>query len=422
MPFLHPLSELDGMAAVRAVNETLRRIDARLVDHGERVAFIACELMEYGGLELEESTLLLLGVFHDIGAYKTDEIDRMVEFETKNVWNHSMYGYLFLKYLTPLHEMAEAILYHHTPWSELEKIDCPYQDYAALLQLADRLDIALGDAHTHRRIRSICENSGGWFAPQYAALVEGCLTQRNVLERLADGSYRETNAERVQRAGVSPEEALEYLKMVVYSIDFRSEHTVAHTINTVSIALNIACKFGLDTAAEEKIYLGALLHDVGKIAIPIEILEFPGKLTAEQMVVMRTHVDETEHLITGVIPDEICKIAVRHHEKLDGSGYPRGLTGDVLTLPERIVAVADIVSALGSRRSYKEPFPKERVLAILNQMKAAQLDPDICDYVCEEYEEIMGATDVKRDEIIQKYRSIMAEFQELKQRFLEGRD
>lgn len=81
MPEQIKIAHIDAAAAVYAVNATLRRIDERLVDHGERVAFIACELCEEGNLPMDMKTLFLLCAFHDIGAYKTDEIDRMLEFE-----------------------------------------------------------------------------------------------------------------------------------------------------------------------------------------------------------------------------------------------------------------------------------------------------------------------------------------------------
>lgn len=91
------LSGIDSGVLINTVSGALQKIDPRLMEHGERVAFIACELMDEGRLPLDGELLFLLSVFHDIGAYKTDEIDRMVEFETESVKNHSVYGYLFLK-------------------------------------------------------------------------------------------------------------------------------------------------------------------------------------------------------------------------------------------------------------------------------------------------------------------------------------
>ncbi len=408
------ITELDSLAAIHAVGQTLQRMDTRLMDHGERVAYIACELMEEGGLPLDEEKLFLLSVFHDIGAYKTDEIDRMVEFETENVTNHAVYWYLFLKHMSPLSDMAGAILYHHTPWKELEGIDSPCRDYAALIHLADRIDIA----HLHRNdqplFRSLISNSARLFKPEYVQLAIRCFENRRLFECLENESYRNINDNRIKQFCVCPKTALEYLKMLAFAIDFRSEYTVTHTVNTVSIALDLAKQFRLNEHAQDMIYLGALLHDVGKVAIPVDILEHPGRLSPEEMQVMRTHVAETEQIIHGIVPEEICQIAIRHHEKLDGSGYPHGLRGDALSMEQRIVAVADIVSALVSKRSYKEPFPKEKTIAILRDMQGAQLDGTLCAYVCDHYDDIMQETDSSRNGIIQKYQAMLDEYARLK--------
>lgn len=191
---------------------------------------------------------------------------------------------------------------------------------------------------------------------------------------------------------------------------------MTHTINTVSLSLNIARRFGLDERTQEDIYLGALLHDVGKIAIPMSILESPGKLSDDEMTIMRTHVAETEALIKDIVPDNICQIAVRHHEKLDGSGYPHGLKADQLSFPQRIVAVADIVSALSNRRSYKEPFPEEKTVAVLRGMAGRLLDVPICQYVSDNYAAIMESTEPERAAVIAQYRSIMEEYDQLQKK------
>lgn len=400
-------SQIDGMAAVKAVNATLRRIDERLIDHGERVAFIACEFCDFCKLNFNIKTLFVLSLFHDIGAYKTDEIDRMVEFESHDVQNHAIYGYLFLANMTPLEASAEAILYHHTAWSQLLKVSSPYKEYAALIHICDRVDIALHYENFEEYLQKIANAEDGLYCPDFQNRMAGFLRERKIVDKLKDGSYRKTNIERCNAFLPSTAESLSYLKMLVYSIDFRSEQTVTHTVNTTTIALDIATHFGLSEEQQEKIYIGALLHDIGKIAVPVSILEFPGKLNDEQMKIMRTHVVESRKLIEGIIPDEICRIATRHHEKFDGSGYPDGLTAKDLTFPERIVAVADIVSALSSRRSYKEPFPKEKVIAILDEMSGVKLDERICAYVCENYSTIMSASEPARKDIIAKYKIIV---------------
>ena len=416
MPSHINIDKIDTLATIHAVSETLRRIDRRLVDHGERVAYIACAICDQGNLNLNRKKLFLLSVFHDIGAYKTDEIDRMLEFETNDVENHSIYGYLFLKYMSPLFDSAEAILYHHTRYDDILKANIKDGEYAALIHLADRIDVALTFDMDREVLRQQLFKSPGLFNEEYVELAMQCIKETALLQELSDKVYRTKNIELCQSFIVSSSEALEYLKMIVYIIDFRSEHTVTHTINTISLALDISRHFNLDDNILADMYLGALLHDVGKIAIPEAILEYPGKLSDEQMKVMRTHVDETEAIIGDIIPQNICNLALRHHEKLDGSGYPLGLTGADLTFPERIVAVADIVSALSSRRSYKDPFPKDKTIMILNDMAKTKLDKDICQYVIDEYDNILNRTEGPRQNVINTYKNIMNEYHQLQKK------
>ena len=95
--------------------------------------------------------------------------------------------------------------------------------------------------------------------------------------------------------------------MIIFAIDFRSRYTVIHTITTTSISKQLAVLFGFDEAKVDKVRQGALLHDLGKIGIPVEILEFPGKLSPQAMRIMRTHVDITEEIVGGEIEEEIIR-------------------------------------------------------------------------------------------------------------------
>lgn len=404
---------LDTRTVLQGLNKTLRRIDPRLVDHGERVAFLACRaLQESTDTTLDEKSLFVLSLFHDVGAYKTDEIDRMIEFETVSVWNHSIYGYLFLKNIAQLGELSEAVLYHHTDFAHLP--DCPGAPYARYIHLADRADILMTADQPFSKLAAKPER----FDPKATQALLAAEKKHGLRQQLADGSYRRQVAQMLDSYSFSMDEALMYLKLLVYSIDFRSEFTVTHTINTTAISVEVGRRLGLLDTELAKLYFGAFLHDLGKIAIPLEILDYAGKLNEEKMTVMRTHVEVTEEIIDGIVPDEIVQIAVRHHEKLDGTGYPHRLTAPQLTLPQRIVAVADIASALTSRRSYKEVFPRDKTIAILTQMKqAGQLDASVCQVVIEHYDEIMQATDSSRDPVIKMYQSIADEYQHCKERF-----
>ena len=356
---------------------------------------------KYSSREVRD--LLILAALHDIGAYKTDEIDRMVEFETNHVWNHSIYGYMFFKYFTPFEKSAPVILFHHTPWEKLKGIDKiagPLKLSAQLINLADRFDIYLEQAKEYRCYQT------------FSRYIEGCCPDRYCPEAVAlfnntDFSFlfRETSGESagtllndiletefdkvLEDVPFTEDERNSLLRMMTYAIDFRSPHTVTHTITTTVISSELARIFTGSGPEVNDIICGAMLHDLGKIGIPSEILG---------------------DSVTRKVKD----IALRHHEKLDGSGYPRGLKGCDLTVPQRIVAIADIVSALTGTRSYKDSFPKEKTCSILNDMaERGLIDSVIVERIVENYDVIMGAVREKATPILEIYQEMQTGYLEL---------
>ncbi len=405
---------ISGGEIINVVRNALSKIDPRLVEHGERVAFIAKRIYE----ELDDKgefvfpKLFVLCVLHDIGAYKTEEIDDMVRFETEKPISHSLYGYLFLKHLTHLSDYAEALLYHHTDYSVMLTKNCAYAPYAEMIHLADRADILL---HTsERKLSCLKTMSGKQFNPLFVNAFFKANEGDRIQTAISSGSFLGEIRDTAQSFDVSEEEIMDYLRLVVYAIDFRSPYTVTHTADTTIISVETGKIMGLSEAELRSLYLGAYLHDIGKIAIPQSLLEKPDKLTTLEYDLMKLHVDEGEKILRGVISEEICNIALRHHEKIDGSGYPLGLTDKELTLSQQIVAVADIVSALSGRRSYKEPFPKDKVIGILTELKKdGKLSPDVVDAICDNYDYILEQTAKSHYPIKLLYDNLIREYGEL---------
>lgn len=113
---------------VNIIRKTLNLIDDRLIHHGERVCYILHKMLscENGYTNDQILSYTFTALLHDIGAYKNEELDKMIQFETINVWGHSIYGYLFLKYLSPLDDLAEIVLYHHLDYYKLNKLNSPF--------------------------------------------------------------------------------------------------------------------------------------------------------------------------------------------------------------------------------------------------------------------------------------------------------
>lgn len=382
---------------------TLNQVDPRLVDHGERVARTVSRMLtvqgRYGKKERQE--ICLLALLHDIGAYKTEEIDQMVRFESQDVWEHSIYGCLFLEQLSPLKRWAKAVLFHHANVRLLGGLEPECREIAQMLNIADRADIFMVDEGAGRAsVRALLE---GPYAQRFDPSVVSLFLRALEAEDLPEETAFALDLSDAQREA--------YLRMIIYAIDFRSPHTVTHTITTTRISVEIARYLGLADEWLHRIWYGALLHDLGKVGIPVEILEFPGKLSAQAMSIMRTHVDITEQILGGVLDPVTANIALRHHEKLDGTGYPRGLHGDALNTAERIVAVADMASALLGTRSYKEAFSRERTLGILREeAEAGRIDALCVRVFTEHFDQIYQEVQAHCNPVIEIYHGIHREY------------
>ena len=171
---------------------------------------------------------------------------------------------------------------------------------------------------------------------------------------------------------------LESLQAIARTIDAKDEYTNGHSIRVSHYSRLIAENMGMEQDEIENIYYIALLHDIGKIAIPDSILNKPGRLTEEEFKVMKSHTTRGAEILKGIstIP-QIIEGAKSHHEKYDGSGYPEGLKGDNIPLVARIICCADCFDAMASRRVYKEPFSLEKIIGEFERCSGTQFDPQI---------------------------------------------
>lgn len=160
----------------------------------------------------------------------------------------------------------------------------------------------------------------------------------------------------------------------------RDPYTAGHQEHVGALAAAIAARLGLDETAVDGVRLGGLVHDVGKIAVPAEILTRPGRLDPLEQEMVRRHAELGADILgRAQLPWPIAEVALQHHERLDGSGYPSGLVGDRICLPARIVAVADVVEAMAHHRPYR---PAPGLGAALSEVRAGAgttFDADVVD-------------------------------------------
>lgn len=351
------------------IRNTLSVINRKIMEHGEFTGYILYKMLEFENQYTQQqlADYTMIGILHDIGLYKEENVSNIVDFETKNQWPHSVYGHLFIKYLSPLGSLADIILYHHLDYNYYPKVSMKYQHITECLNLADKMHTFVHMKEEKMEPDYFIRYRNIKFSGQAMDLFRRAQAHYDILGKMRDGTYKTELATLLGKKVCSEEYKRRFLEMLVYMIDFRSEHTVVHTISTVNFAQQLGRMMRLSATDMNNLYYGALLHDIGKIAIPLSILESPGRLNDEDMRVMKGHVQITEILLQGKVAQEVVDIAARHHEKLDGSGYHRGLTEKDLTLPQKIVAVADILSALYGKRSYKDSFDSSLIRVIMTE-------------------------------------------------------
>ena len=171
---------------------------------------------------------------------------------------------------------------------------------------------------------------------------------------------------------------LEMVEAISLTVEKRDPYTSGHQKRVADLASEIAGRMGLDASAIEGVRMGGMIHDIGKIHIPVEILAKPGRLSASEWEIIKSHPAVGAEIVHGVhSPWPIEEMVLQHHERLDGSGYPQGLKGDEILLEARILAVADVVEAMASHRPYRPAMGVQRARDEIADGNGTLFDPAV---------------------------------------------
>ena len=163
-------------------------------------------------------------------------------------------------------------------------------------------------------------------------------------------------------------------------VEMRDPYTAGHQARVANLASAIARQMGFSDERVQAIHLASIVHDLGKIKIPAEILSKPGKLSDIEYQFIQTHAQAGYDILKDIsFPWPIAQMALQHHERVDGTGYPQGLTGDAFMLEARILGVADVVEAMSSHRPYRAALGTEAALAEITQHRGIYFDPQVVD-------------------------------------------
>ena len=253
---------------------------------------------------------------------------------------------------------------------------------ARLCSVAQNLDVFASEEGIEAAINVLRKRSGTWFDPQIVRVAES-LHASGVLwvdGCVSDGVERTRAAvmdlDPGLHAKLVPERVDHICEAFASIVDAKSPFTYSHSIGVADVAVEMATEMGLPADRVQLVRRAALLHDIGKLFVPNTILDKQGKLTPEEWAVVLEHPRVTRSILERVSSfRELAALAAEHHEKMDGSGYPLGLTASQMSIESRLIGLADTYAALAEKRPYRQALDPNDILAMLAPSVPAKFDP-----------------------------------------------
>ena len=373
--------------------------------HGKRVAYLALFMASEAGIKSEElRDFVSCCILHDNAltefireelAYSVMLQDTNLPRDNANVQTkpemnnfHCVVGEENIALLPFRTDVKDIIVYHHEnadgsgPMGRTAA-ETPLK--AQLVRIADYVDVTTRlSTLTEEGFQDLCRRvkaqEGTLFSKEVVELfmkaidydkILYCQTQ-SALDYLK-GKFQPTTRE------YSREDVRNIAKFFAEIVDYKSTYTCDHSLGVAEKAEIMARHYGFDEEKTTRYYFAAAMHDIGKMMISNNVLEKPDKLTENEFATMKDHATATRYILSHIsgIPD-IVEWASNHHEKLDGSGYPRGLKGPELSFEERLMACIDIYQALTETRPYRDSLSHEGAISIMNDMaQRGEIDGDI---------------------------------------------
>lgn len=389
---------------VLCLSSAMDLISPAVVNHHKQVAYIALNIATEMGLSVEEQDeLLWAGLLHDSGALSLkDRIDALqfeVDFKARDLHKHAQLGYLLLKNFEPLSSVAPIVRYHHLFWDEASSSEFKGKvpPGSHILHLADRIGVLIDkEQEVLGQAKGICDKivkySGKMFMPEAVDAFESLAVKEYFWLDAASQSISSIIARSSRLATIELDIAglLNLTNVFCHIIDFRSRFTATHSSGVAATAAALAGFMGFSERECRMMEIAGRLHDLGKLAVPLEILDKPGKLTKDEFNIIKIHPFYTYRILETINDLDVINVwASFHHERLDGNGYPFHHKGEDLSPGSRIMAVADVFTAITEDRPYRKGMESNEALRILENMAGVSaLDSDVVSSLRLNYDEI----------------------------------
>ncbi len=384
---------------IMSVAHATKIVDQAVFNHHQQVAYSSLRLAKKQGYqEGAIHNLLMAALLHDIGMLTIASKIELLKFEYRHT-RHADIGATLLEKYPFFPEAAPIIRFHHLAWQDgqgrfYNENSVPVASH--LLHLADRISLMVDDNSNildqkNDIINYLEERTPNVFKP----------SDLESLKEMEDDYWFSLINPVVMRIELEDEfakydgfinkkQSMDLAKFYSKIIDYRSKFTSTHSLGVAKTARYLANKLDWSKAELDDIELAGYLHDLGKLAIPSEILNKKGSLSESEYNLIKSHTYHTYHILNPIKVKRLDKIkrwAAYHHEYLDGSGYPFGIGSDQLDTGSRIMMVADKFTALTEDRPYREGLSQEKVTDILSDLaKLDKIDQNIVDLLLEDYQ------------------------------------
>lgn len=371
------------------ISDAIDLVSRDLNNHHKQVAYLSYNIAKEMQLPNDDIIdIVLASIMHDIGAFTSKDRFQVVHalFDDNDCSEHQEIGYRLLRNFQPFSNAAILIRNHHAHYDKAVS-DLPIGCY--IVHLADRLSILMNSQREILEqmpeiIDAIKTNSKIFHPKTLEAFYQIAHKEYIWIE----ASYFPYNRIMMDRMRISRKivdiETLRCLaKVIAQIIDFRSRFTSTHSSGVAAVAYELTKISGFSETECMMMEIAGYLHDIGKLAVSNEILEKSGSLNQEELNEMRKHSYFTYVILSQINGfEQIAACAAYHHERLDGNGYPFHIKGKNFTKLARIIAVADIVTAITEDRPYRSGMSGERALDILSEIaRSGGIDKGIVDTV-----------------------------------------
>lgn len=402
------------------ITKAIDLVSPEVTNHHQQVAYLSYRIADVCRVSFERKrSLMIAALLHDTGAIAFHDNLDFVEEENAHVNDHAFLGARLFEGFSGLAEVSSIIRCHHVPWENGK--GASFQGAAVpmlshIIHLADRIAVRVNrSACIISQIRPIKEyvsrNRGTLFVPEYVdAFFRICDREALWLDLIYEPSVADVVDDSALNAvRLSLDEVVNLTQIFARIIDFRSPFTAMHSAGVAASAVRLAELSGFSEDECKMMHIAGNLHDIGKLAVPREILEKQDRLEPAEFDVIRAHSYYTYRLLRPVAGfGEIAQWAAYHHEKLNGRGYPFRLSAHSLSLGARIMAVADIFTAITEDRPYRDGMPKAKTVSVLKGMvENGGISPSVCSLLFDNYDSVDGVRRESAEQAVENYREIL---------------